>query len=102
LRCRESGSSYYALDNGYLGRDRYFRVVKNGFQVQTIRDRPPDRWEKLGLALLPWKKGGRRGNREARLDLAKRDIGHLGEARSGLDSRGGAERAREAKRQEKP
>lgn len=55
---RASEATYYALDNGYLGRNRYYRVTRNGFQHTAIVPRPDDRFGALGLKIQPWRKDG--------------------------------------------
>lgn len=49
----------------FLGKElepqyRYMRrFFLNRYWMESIEERPPDRWERLGIQLLPWKKGGR-------------------------------------------
>ena len=57
---RALGFNYYALDNGYVVRDRWFRITRNGFQNTEVFERPPDRWERLKQTIAPWRKDGRR------------------------------------------
>jgi len=51
----------YEMDNGYRGRNRYFRITKNLDQYVALDDRPPDRWEaitkKFGGEIRPWTTG---------------------------------------------
>lgn len=37
----------------------YYRWHLNSYQMSTIRERPPDRWQSLKTPLAPWAKGGR-------------------------------------------
>ena len=59
---KAAGKNYYQLDNGYFGRNSYYRFTKNAFQQTALKDRKPDRWEHIkkqhNLELRPWKKDG--------------------------------------------
>jgi hypothetical protein len=59
---RAGNHPFVYLDRAYFvgghANGRY-RVVPNAFQHNWIDQRPPDRWEALGLELAPWKRGGR-------------------------------------------
>jgi hypothetical protein len=59
---KAAGCNYYQLDNGYFGRNSYYRFTKNAFQQTTLKERKPDRWEHIkkhhSLELKPWKKDG--------------------------------------------
>jgi hypothetical protein len=57
--CRLSGKTYYALDNGYFGRPKYFRVTRNGYAQTMVVDRPADRWVRHRIQLLPRRFGSR-------------------------------------------
>lgn len=57
--CKLSGKNYYALDNGYFARRKYFRVTRNGYCQTEVVDRPPDRWNRLGIRLKSPKSGSR-------------------------------------------
>jgi len=58
------------MDTGYFGNHAtptnphgwkiYHRIVKNDLQHGMIKDRPPDRWQKLNIPIKPWKKGGKK------------------------------------------
>lgn len=37
----------------------YYRWHRNGFQLQDIRQVPPDRWRALNVEVKPWSRGGR-------------------------------------------
>lgn len=56
----DQSKDFYRLDHAYIGRLKYFRLTKGGFQPSKVIDRPPDRWESLkkeyGLQMKPWKK----------------------------------------------
>ena len=62
-KCAEAGNTYYAIDHAYIGRERYFRITRSGFQQTEIFERPPDRWKALsdryGIDVKPWKQAGR-------------------------------------------
>lgn len=45
-------------DNAYFGRDVYFRVTKNAYQHDGMGTAAPDRWDRLGRRIKPWRKGG--------------------------------------------
>lgn len=53
---------YYQLDNGYFGRNKYYRFTWNAFQQTELKDRPADRWEHIrkqeNIKIQPWKKTG--------------------------------------------
>lgn len=54
------GDGWFYMDHGYFGRghpDGYYRVTRNGWQKTVIEDRPPDRFRKLGLTILPYRTG---------------------------------------------
>ena len=59
---KAAGCNYYQLDNGYFGRNAYYRFTKNAFQQTELKDRKPDRWEHIkkqhNLELKQWKKDG--------------------------------------------
>ena len=44
---KAAGANYYQLDNGYFGRNAYYRFTKNAFQQTALKDRPPIRWEHI-------------------------------------------------------
>lgn len=54
------GDPWYYVDHGYIGRGHtfgYYRITLRGYQKTVIEDRPSDRWGKLDMKLLPFKKG---------------------------------------------
>jgi len=59
-----AGHSYWHMDNGYFGRNVYFRITKNANQRTDLIERPADRWDhiknKFGLKIAPYQKGGRK------------------------------------------
>lgn len=59
---KANGSTYYAVDHAYIGREEQFRVTRNGFQQTEVFDRPIDRWQglkdKFRIQVKDWRKGG--------------------------------------------
>jgi hypothetical protein len=59
--CEKNSLKFYNLDSGYFGnkkRKTIFRLSVNNFQnVDTIIDRPSDRWERLQIAQYSFKQG---------------------------------------------
>lgn len=59
---KADGSTYYALDHAYIGREQNFRVTRNGFQQTEIFDCPKDRWKRIQDKYRPevkdWRRGG--------------------------------------------
>lgn len=50
------------VERGFVNRAEYYGVALNGLNgLGDFRneDSPPDRWEKLGVEIKPWKKGGK-------------------------------------------
>ena len=62
-KCREAGNNYYAVDHAYIGRERFFRVTRNGFQQTEVFDAPKERFlalkDRYQIDLKEWKTGGR-------------------------------------------
>ncbi len=60
-KVRGRGGVVYEMDNGYRGRNKYYRITKNADQHVGLEDRPSDRWEalvkKFGYEIKPWTKG---------------------------------------------
>lgn len=60
--CKKAGCNYYQMDNAYIGKNKYYRVTKNAFQLTEIKERPSDRWERIRdkyhVRLRPWQNGG--------------------------------------------
>ena len=60
--CKKSGANYWQMDNAYIGKNKYYRVTKNAFQLTELTERPPDRWKKIAdkyhVKLRPWRKEG--------------------------------------------
>lgn len=60
--CAAAGGTYYALDHAYIGRERYFRVTRNGFQQTQVFERPSERWTQLsrkcGIVMREWRRAG--------------------------------------------
>ena len=59
--CKKYNLKFYNFDSGYFGnkkRKTIFRLSINSFQnIDTIIDRPSDRWEQLGLEHYSFKQG---------------------------------------------
>lgn len=68
-RCRREGRQFRFIDSGYFGNRPgprnphgwkwWHRIVPNDLQHAAIISRPADRWERMGLTLAPWQRGGR-------------------------------------------
>lgn len=57
----EAGKRVVIIDSGYVRRDRYFMVGFDGLNGRAdFRNRGmyPDRWDKLGVDLKPWRETG--------------------------------------------
>ena len=69
-RCRRDGRPFRFMDSGYFGNRPgprnphgwkwWHRIVPNDLQHDAIIPRPADRWERMGLALHPWRRTGRK------------------------------------------
>ena len=69
-RCRQDGREFRFMDSGYFGNRLgpknphgwkwWHRIVPNDLQHDAIIPRPPDRWQRMGLTLQPWRRTGRR------------------------------------------
>jgi hypothetical protein len=63
-QAQREGRDWYYGDNGYFKpgrriRDRgYYRVTKGAMQHDGSGVFPPDRWNRLGLSIKPWRKRG--------------------------------------------
>src|SRR3990172_5148393 len=67
-QCEGAGLDYLYCDHSYFDRCRvdyskerwegYYRLVPNHRYFQRSADMPSDRWDKLGIELKPWRKGG--------------------------------------------
>ena len=57
---QDAGRTWYYGDHAYLGsRGGQFRVTKNGYQCTTTDpNATPDRFERLGLSVQPWRRSG--------------------------------------------
>jgi len=53
---KQSRTWYYG-DKAYFLRDKYYRVTKNATMHDCSGDHKPDRFEKLGLTIKPWRNG---------------------------------------------
>lgn len=69
--CWRTQRDFYFIDTGYLGNQKgplnpmgwkyYHRIVKNDLQYAgDIISRPDDRFKRLMVPIMPWKKGGRK------------------------------------------
>lgn len=60
---RDDGHDFWQLDNGYRGRNEYFRITRNAWQHVGLEQSTPNRWEllasKYGFKLRPWNKGSK-------------------------------------------
>ena len=59
--CEALNRDWWHIDNGYFRPghfDGYYRVTLNGFQATEPFECPPDRFEKLGTVMEPWRKLG--------------------------------------------
>ena len=66
-QCLEDGNNFYYIDSGYVGNNvgdrnsqgikKYHRIVLNDLQHRTIRERPSDRWDLLGVKIHPRRSG---------------------------------------------
>lgn len=47
------------MDNGYFGRNKYFRITKNANQVTDLSVRTPERFERIkkNVQFRPWNRG---------------------------------------------
>ena len=55
-----SGQDFLYFDNAYFKRGgNRFRLIRKGFHLQRILDRPDDRWRALEIPIHPWRKTGR-------------------------------------------
>ena len=68
-QCLADRNNFYYIDSGYVGNNvgdknsqgikRYHRIVLNDLQHRTIRARPGDRWDQLGVRISPRRSGHR-------------------------------------------
>lgn len=58
-RVRAEGRDYFYGDHGYFGRGRYYRVTRNALQHDGSGQANAVRLDALGVAIEPWRKGGR-------------------------------------------
>jgi len=66
-QCLADGNNFYYMDSGYVGNNvgtqnrhgikQYHRIVRNDLQHRTIRPRPSDRWDLLGVNINPRRTG---------------------------------------------
>jgi len=60
---RAAGNTYWHMDNGYFGRNTYFRITRNANQRTDLIERPADRWEAISkqfnMKFAPWQKGSK-------------------------------------------
>ena len=59
-QAQAEGRTWYYADNGYFrpGKTGYFRVTRDALQHDGTGDASPERWERLGLEIKPWRKDG--------------------------------------------
>jgi hypothetical protein len=59
-QCQAQGTDWYYADNAYyFGRGKFFRVTKNRFMHDGVGNAGPERFEKFGIKVKPWRKDGR-------------------------------------------
>ena len=68
-QCLADHNNFYYIDSGYVGNNvgdknsqgikKYHRIVLNDLQHRTIRARPSDRWDQLGVRISPRRSGHR-------------------------------------------
>lgn len=57
---RRDGRDWYYADNAYyFGRGEFFRVTRGAFQHDGNGDAGPERFERFGIEVKPWRNGGR-------------------------------------------
>ena len=57
----DEGRDFIYLDHAYFNRGwahNNFRAVRNGVHLNMIKPRPPDRLERFGITVEPWRKTG--------------------------------------------
>lgn len=55
------GRDWYYGDKAYFGRDVYYRVTKNAYQYTDFKlNATPHRFERTGMSIKPWRKGGKK------------------------------------------
>ena len=62
-QAQAEGRTWWYMDNGYFRPGHfhgYYRVTRNAFQHDGTGKASSKRWERLGLNIAPWQKGGRR------------------------------------------
>lgn len=52
------GRTWYYGDHAYFGRHVYYRVTRNAYQHDCEGEGDAQRWERLGVRIRDWKKGG--------------------------------------------
>ena len=59
-QAQAEGRTWLYADNGYLrpGKSGHFRITRNALQHDGAGDASPDRLERLGLEIKPWRKDG--------------------------------------------
>lgn len=58
IACHKAGEDVYIADNGYLRRDQYYRVTKNGWQVTEPGKGDFTRLKNLNISISDWEPGG--------------------------------------------
>lgn len=61
-QAQREGRAWYYLDNGYFRAGHYhgyYRATRNAYQHDGSGRHGPDRFERLGLEIKPWRAGGR-------------------------------------------
>jgi hypothetical protein len=58
-QARRDGRDWYYIDNAYyFGREVYFRATRNAMQHSGIGNAGPERFERFGVTIKPWRKTG--------------------------------------------
>lgn len=61
-RCWKDNRKFYYMDTGYFGNTgfkQWHRIVPNDLQHNNLIRRPEDRWRRLGIKMLSWRRQGR-------------------------------------------
>lgn len=55
-QAQAEGRDWYYGDHGYFGRWTYFRCTRNAWQHDGIGDAGPERFERFGIEIAPWRR----------------------------------------------
>ena len=56
-QAQSEGRTWYYGDKAYFGRDRYYRITKNGYMSDLSREPCFDRWKALSIDIKEWRNG---------------------------------------------